>query len=489
MGNGKELVSLKNNMGNGVITSSNSEELSVVQYEKDLVNFLKINGLPVSDVFTPVPQRAAVFSNVNWTLSSLESTYKSSAIYISKFIAAVSSGLFDAALNYLWNETINELRHRVSQYDLGFFFDTAVNSPEKRKNLKDSEDLDKISDSELIHGAKEIGLISNIGFKHLEYIKYMRNWSSAAHPNQSEITGLQIIGWLETCINEVISLPLSEITVEIKTLLNNIRTNSLTCDEARKIGLFLDKLTHEQSNNLLSGFFGMYTRLDSSVELRDNIKLILPYLWTYVKEEDKVLIGIKYGKYIANNDQEEEKLSREFLEIVDGHAYIPEKIRTSEIDTAIDDLLIAHRGTDNFYSEPMYIKELRRLIGEDSNVEISDSIKEKYVNALVEVYLSNGYGVSWNAEVIYEQMLSRLDSREALLGILSVYNPIIEYKLDHSLCAKKYKEMVKLLKPKITSKPALELVELIENFPGPIGKIGKDTKFQKLSSPLMDIIK
>ena len=49
----------------------------------------------------------------------------------------------------------------------------------------------------------------------LDNIKFMRNWASAAHPNQIELTGLQLISWLETCIKEVISLPLSNITIEI----------------------------------------------------------------------------------------------------------------------------------------------------------------------------------------------------------------------------------------------------------------------------------
>jgi len=35
----------------------------------------------------------------------------------------------------------------------------------------------------------------------------MRNWASAAHPNQNQITGLQLIGWFETCTKEVIALP------------------------------------------------------------------------------------------------------------------------------------------------------------------------------------------------------------------------------------------------------------------------------------------
>ena len=71
-------------------------------------------------------------------------------MYLSKFLAAVTAGLFDAALNYLWDETILQLRYRVAQYDIQYFFDVAVSSPERRKKLNDVEDLVKIDDSELI---------------------------------------------------------------------------------------------------------------------------------------------------------------------------------------------------------------------------------------------------------------------------------------------------------------------------------------------------
>src|SRR6266403_6153211 len=44
-------------------------------------------------------------------------------------------------LNYLWDETIHELRKPVVRYDLEYFFDLAVTNPEKRKKLSTEEDL------------------------------------------------------------------------------------------------------------------------------------------------------------------------------------------------------------------------------------------------------------------------------------------------------------------------------------------------------------
>jgi hypothetical protein len=55
-----------------------------------------------------------VYRNMPDALSNLSPESRSNSLYISKFVAAVTAGLFDAALNYLWDETINELRNKLS---------------------------------------------------------------------------------------------------------------------------------------------------------------------------------------------------------------------------------------------------------------------------------------------------------------------------------------------------------------------------------------
>src|SRR5215213_841504 len=218
-------------------------ELELRNFESALLAFIERLGLPAQSVLVGVNEPAIVFKNIEDVVGKIDAHKKGVSIYISKFIAAAAAGLFDAALNYLWDETINELRHRVAQYDLSYFYDIAVSNPDKRKRLNTAEDLDKLDDSELIQGANKIGLISDLGFRHLDYVKYMRNWASAAHPNQNQITGFQLISWLETCIVEVISLPLSTVLFEIKKLLFNIKNNKITDLEGKQISALFAELT------------------------------------------------------------------------------------------------------------------------------------------------------------------------------------------------------------------------------------------------------
>ena len=351
-------------MENELITA-NSRELAteLTAYDTKMLGVFEYLGLPADNILVKVDERRKVFKNIEDVLELLPTDTLGNSIYISKFLSAVSAGLFDAALNYLWDETVSQLRFRVSQYDIQYFFDLAVTS-DKRNKLSTEEDLVKIDDSELIQGAKEIGLISDIGYRLLDNIKFMRNWASAAHPNQNELTGLQLIEWLETCIREVISLPLSNLTIQIGKLLRNIKTNILDEAEAQTISNFFCELTSEKANSLCNGFFGIYCRPDTTSDTKRNIKLLLPELWNLVDEDVKWNCGIKFSKFQINNDQVEAKLAREFLQIVDAESYLPESVRSAELKIELEYLYNAHNASvNNIYLEPPYAKQVQRLIG------------------------------------------------------------------------------------------------------------------------------
>jgi len=200
----------------GLLTVTNGTPSALVQLESHLVTFLQQNDLPSQGIFVGVEERAIVFHYAPIVIRKLSDELRTSSIYLSKMLAACAAGLFDAALNYLWDETILQLRKRVAQYDLEFFYDNTISSGDKRNKYNTEEDLQYLPDSDLIRGAREIELISDIGYVHLEYISRMRNWASAAHPNQHELTGLNILSWFETCYKEVLSLPLPPSSISIK---------------------------------------------------------------------------------------------------------------------------------------------------------------------------------------------------------------------------------------------------------------------------------
>ena len=436
-------------------------DVQLRDFEHGLINFVQSHNLPTEKIFVDIPERLNVFKNLEGVIDLVDFEQKQKSIYLSKFITSVATGLFDAALNYLWDETILQIRKRVIQYDIEYFYDNAV-SGEKRKRLKGDSDLPKLDNYELIKGAKEVELISELGFKHLEYINFMRNWASAAHPNQNEITGLQLISWLETCVKEVITLPLSNIAVKIKQHLAGIKTTIISDKDAKEISVFFINLTQEQVNNLVSGFFGIYTNQDTNSQTIQNINKLLPLIWDRVDEDTRDTFGMKYGNYVANNHQHEKKLAREFLQLVSAESYITDDLRVVEIETALNNLSLVHRRFNNFYNEPTFAAQLYRMIGKPPKVP--KTIGRKYVFTLVDVFLTNANGVVGDAEPIYKELLSQLDSHQANIAILSFNTTEIASKLQFPLCDKKFRELIQLVKPIVTSPPVKELIEKIENF-------------------------
>lgn len=454
-------------MSNELVVQHSDEIASVgidqelTQYDLALLHYLYECQLPTQDVLATVNERKKVFNNVPSVLEQMENVSIQQNHYISKFIAAVSAGLFDAALNYLWDETVRQLRIRISNYDVEYFFDVAVGSDsDKRKDLHGEEDLCKLDDSVLLKGVRDIDLITEIGYRKLDYIKYMRNWASAAHPNQTEITGLQLISWLETCIKEVIMLPNSDVTLEIGRFLKNIKEHEYKEDELISFKEFTKNLTQERHDTLAEGVFGIFCRLETQEFTRFNIKHIFPMLWGRIGEETRNKLGIKYARYTANGDANEARYARELLNLVDGQAYLPEGIRVAELDKSLNNLYSAHHGMNNFYTEPSFAKEVHRLVGKNG---IPKQVDNKFVFVVIDAYITNGNGVCYAAESIYEEMIKGFNQNQINISVLLILNELISSKLQVDLCRNQFVKMIRIVKPHNTNPNIKEIIEIVEN--------------------------
>src|ERR1700692_1857743 len=107
-----------NEPGHGLVPVGSGAELE--QFEGALTTAMEVLGLPSTDVFIAFEQRYRVLANFGGALADLDAEHRARSLYLSKLMVAVGAGLFDAALNYLWDETISELRRRVVGYDLEY---------------------------------------------------------------------------------------------------------------------------------------------------------------------------------------------------------------------------------------------------------------------------------------------------------------------------------------------------------------------------------
>jgi hypothetical protein len=423
---------------------------ALATFEEGLRLYLDNLGLPTERVLVALPERAKVIVNVPDIVDAqLTTDQRGYALYLSKFIAAVGAGLFDAALNYLWNETIMNLRQKVTRFDLEYFYDSVITNSDRRAHFKTEDNLSDLDDWELIRGCRETGILSDIGFKHLDYIRDMRNYASAAHPNQNQLTGLQLASWLETCIVEVLAQEPSGPVLEVKKLLRSIREHKLAESDADPIISNIQQLPLDLAKSLLRTVFGMYTDERISADVRGNIDLLAAALWMQVDDEARHEIGLKQARFAANAELVRKRLAEIFLNRVNGLAYLTDEQLALRINEQLDNLWAAHIGWNNFYNEPPHASALAQHIP-DSGV-VPAMVRANYVRVLVMCRIGNGHGVSNGAVRHYDTLIDRFHDREIVAFVRLLNQPDVISRLQFSSCAVNFISVAKLLYPKTTN--------------------------------------
>ena len=417
---------------------------ALASFEKDLRLYLDSLGLPIEGVLVTIPERRKVVRNIPDVVNThLIEEQRTRALYISKFVAAVGAGLFDAALNYLWNETIVNLREKVARFDLEYFYDSVITDSGRRARFKTEDDLSNLEDWELIRGCRETGILSDIGFGHLDYIRNMRNFASAAHPNQNQLTGLQLASWLETCIVEVLAREPSGPVLEVKKLLRNIREHKLTPDDADPIISSIQQLPLDLVKSLLRAMFGMYTDEKISADVRSNIDLLAEALWIQVDDEARHEVGLKHALFANTGELIRKRLAEIFLRRANGLAFLTDEQSALQINEQLDNLWAAHIGWNNFYNEPPHAKALAQYI--PSSGVIPATVRARYVRVLTMCRIGNGSGVSHGAVRYYDMLIDRFHDREIAAFVRLLIHPDVVSRLQFSSCAKNFSALAEKL--------------------------------------------
>jgi len=453
-------------------------QTTVGDYQNQLIDYLKHLGLPDDNVLVCVEERGTVIQNLPAIINRLSVEKRAGSFYISKFIAACGSGLFDSALNYIWNETIENLREKVGLFDLEFFKST-VKDEDKKKKILSIENLNLIDEWDLVKGCHLTGIISDIGYKHLDYIREMRNWASAAHPNHASLTGMQLCAWLQTCIIEVIGKEPSLPAIEAKRLLQNLRNNVLSSDDVTPIGNALQKSPVDIVTSIFRTIFGMFCDPSTKVETKNNIRLIAKDIWSVLPENSKKEAGVKYANWAVNADLPRRNLAREFLEQVNALSYLPKDTLCAEMAETIDNLLRAHYGFNNFHNEPPYAKMLRKLVPE--NGAIPSETRFEYVKTLCLCMVGNAYGTSNEAYPIYIELFNKFTDQEIKIYVSLFSDNDFSLRMQYEKCTQLYRGFVNTLLQRTTNEIVKRVIQHISSQTHhQLNGLGKTTEYRKL---------
>lgn len=275
--------------------TANNKELPSRNFQ-GFEQYLNSFGLPSDNVIASEEERQAIQKALPDLLNSMSDESKKDARYLSKFVAGTAVGLFDAALNFVWNEVVLVLRKRVIAYGLDYFFEVAVGAS-IRDQYRDEESLVEIKDKVLLDNCKKLGIISDILYKKLSHILDMRNNIGASHPTIDDINSYELLGWLKTCIDSVINDPVTDNALQVKKFVDNIRTATaeISNDDIVFTEETLKKMGSQSIYNIVSPLFGMFVdnrNKDNNV-LKVNVLNYGVVAWKYLGDDDRYKLGEK----------------------------------------------------------------------------------------------------------------------------------------------------------------------------------------------------
>jgi hypothetical protein len=433
-------------------------------------SFLTSLALPTENIIANPNERARIMAALPEFINSLPIEIRREARYLSKFIAGSAVGLFDSSLNYVWNEVVINLRKKVVIYGLDTFFDEAVGT-NIRDQYKSEDDLSAIKDRTLLDICFKLELITEIVYKKLIHILEMRNDIGSSHPNTYSINSYELLGWLQTCIGEVLQENISDAAITVRTIIDNIKKNTQLIEKAT-IESFSKLLASVSSNligNLLKTLFGIFVSQKSPQITNENILAIAPFVWHLAKEEQKYALGISVDNYRTVLDESKVNLAEIFFEKCDGNRYFTKDARIIKLNELCDNLLKVHYEWDNFYHEVPIIKHIMAFIKkpEDIPFEIREKVLRNILICRIGREVNYYNGVSPGGRTYYDIFFKLLNKDQVILILKLFTSSDIKHNVYEYNTKKNFKEILYLIKSPIHGDKVNEIIDLLLSMKDP----------------------
>ncbi|MBB3235649.1 hypothetical protein [Phyllobacterium endophyticum] len=375
---------------------------------------------------------------------------------LAKMCIAVASGLFDSALNYVWNCSIVELREKVKRFGLN------VVSQITGKPSFDEQVLIDLKDADLLNLCLKLNLITEDGFYFLDQCRDIRNNFSAAHPGVGNIDNHEFIAFTNRCAKYALNNEYNPVGVDLAGFLIAIKAGKFTPEQTNQWVLRIAK-THEAQQGLIFGtMHGIYCDPASHEEARVNALAITSEFAKGFSPKAKSDFINRHHDYIAKGDEKRHKASQQFfeklqiLDLLDAHEV------HSLISNAAKKLMAVHQSYDNFYNEPPFAERLRTLSEQGAT---PDTVKQELVETIVTCAVGNQYGVSHLATPHYRKLIRGFSPAEVeiMLSLPSEKNILARRMKFSSPCNERYKEFVNLIDPStVPSKVASAYAEYLK---------------------------
>ena len=356
---------------------------------------------------------------------------------VARMCVAVATGLFDGAINYIWNVTVLHLRQRIRDFGL-----PVVSQILQRQFEED--DLDDLQDSKLIELCLQLNLITEDGFFFLDQCRGTRNNFSAAHPAIGKINDREVITFLNRCVKYALSDEPSLVGVDFNDFIGAIKGQRFTDGQCDAWVTRLDA-THDPQRQLLFGtLHGIYCDSASAEPARLNaLDICIAYQPKFSAALKSDLID-RHSDYLAKGQDKGHLASLDFFEKLGLLTLLSESERHSVISAAVSRLWHVHLGMNNFYNEPPFAERLMKL---SESEPIPETTQDQFVQTVVGCYIGNGYGVSRAAVPYYKAMIQSFSPKEiaSLISASQGKSPVADRIWSWISCRTRFLKALQLI--------------------------------------------
>ncbi len=369
---------------------------------------------------------------------------------IARMCVATSVGLFDGAINYIWNAVILNLRLRVRNFGFGLIAQTLNKKFEE-------DDLNDLMDSELLDLCHKLELLSEEGYFFLNQCRDIRNNFSSAHPSIAQIDDRELINFISRCCKHGISADYVLQGINIGDFISAIKSNKFN-DNA--IDFWKERVINTfpaQRTLLIPMLHGLYCDPESKEETRINALQICEAVKIIFDSKINSALIDQHNKYRINGADNKLKASQIFFQKLELLNLLTDTEKHSIIKEACSQLMRTHNGFDNFYNEPPFAQRLSEII---DSTRVPETAKEEFVQAVLTCYVGNPYGVSHAALKYYEKLILNFSPKEIeyMLELPSTQTIVAVRIKDYKRCKEQFLQALNLLDEKSLS--PLQLTKL-----------------------------
>jgi hypothetical protein len=276
-----------------------------------------------------------------------------------------------------------------------------------------------------------------------------------------------MLNLLSYCLKYAIVSKPDHSVIQIKRLLENIRTNVIPDSDFIIIGQDMAKQPQERIDDFLLSIFGLYCDPRQERNIKSNIEKLIPHVWKCALEDTKYTIGAKFGTYATNGDIPRKDATQKILEIVNGLNYKDENSLSIELIEKLQDLKTVHFEFNNFYNEYTHAKSIAYSLPKSGI--IPRAARKLFVKVICICYCGNGKGykrgVDENALPYYEKFIESFTVEEVKEYLHLFSDSEFTYDLDQSKADERMRQLANKLKLKTTNVHINKALDLIIKFP------------------------